>query len=144
MATTIKKAKANVDFLEFFLVTAELDTGTCAAEEPMAYLKQHKGTEHAATIDAYAKAFPGLEKSYIEKVYEIFAVSAYRASLTSPCTLPKSTKVTLINPERITYARARAGATATSATAVERAPAPRSTPAHTRVAVPLSPPPIVT
>jgi len=103
MATTIKKAKENVAFLEFFLVTAELDTGTCAVEDPMAFLKQHKGAEHAAAIDAFAKAFPGLEKSYIEKVYEIFAVSPYRASLTTPCKLPKATNITLISPERITY-----------------------------------------
>ena len=111
MATTIKNAKANVNFLEFFLVTAELDTGTCAVEDPWSFLKQQKGDKHAAAIDAFAKAFPGLEKAYIEKVYEIFAVSAYRASLTTPCKLPKSTKITLINPERITYARAHASKT---------------------------------
>lgn len=107
MAVTIANAQANINFLEFMLLTAELDTGSKADTGGMPYMAflkaQPKEKRFAAAMEAFAKGFPGVTVEYVTKVFEVFAVSAFRASLTSPCVLPKETKVLLINPERIGY-----------------------------------------
>jgi hypothetical protein len=44
---------------------------------------QPKEKRFAAAMEAFAKGFPGVTVEYVTKVFEVFAVSAFRASLTS-------------------------------------------------------------
>ena len=54
--------------------------------------RRRRTRRYTAMVDKMAEAFPGLEKGYINKVFETFATAPFRASLLSPCKLPKETK----------------------------------------------------
>ena len=66
------KLKKSVNFLEIFLVNAELDTGTCVVEDLMTFLRgKPKEEQYDAMTDVFIR--PGLEKAYLEKSLEVSA-----------------------------------------------------------------------